>query len=285
MSEIFKAACVQLCAGRSMQANIDEAESYVREAAGNGAHYVLTPEQTALMELERATLFDQIKTEDADPALPRFRALAQELGIWLHIGSLAIKLSDDKAANRSFLISPDGEITARYDKIHMFDVNLPGGERYRESATYQPGTRATLANLPWGMVGMSICYDLRFAALYRAYAQAGASFLTTPAAFTKQTGEAHWHILQRARAVETGCFVLAAAQGGDHENGRQTFGHSIIVAPWGEILAEAETAPGVIMAEIDTRLVAEARHKVPALTHDRAITIDHAGNRSERSAS
>ena len=272
---IFRAACVQLRCGRSVNANIDAAEALIREAAAKGANYVLTPEQTALMELDRKVLFDNIVAEADDPALARFRPLAKELGLHLHIGSLAVRLSEHKAANRSFLISPDGTIIARYDKIHMFDVDLPGGENYRESATYRPGEQAVVADLPWGRIGMSICYDLRFAYLYRMLAQGGARFLTTPAAFTKQTGEAHWHVLQRARAIETGCFVFAAAQGGHHENGRDTFGHSMIVDPWGRILAEAGIDPCVITADINVEEVSVARHRVPALTHDREIELVH----------
>ncbi len=269
----FRAACVQLRCGRSVADNIEAADAYIREAAAGGADYVLTPEQTALMELESEVLFAAITAEDNDPALARFRALAKELGIWLHIGSIAVKVAEDKAANRAFVIAPDGSVRARYDKIHMFDVNLPDGEVYRESKTYRPGSRAVICDLPWGGLGITICYDLRFPYLYRTLAQAGAAFLTAPAAFTKQTGEAHWHVLQRARAIETGCFVFSAAQGGHHENGRDTFGHSLIIDPWGGILAEAGTEPGVIFADIDTGLIEEARTRIPALTHDREVGL------------
>ena len=267
------AACVQLCASRSVERNIADAEALIRAAAAAGARYVLTPEQTALMELSREVLFSSIHEEDADPGLARFRALARELGIWLHIGSLAIRVAEDKAANRSFLIAPDGAIAARYDKIHMFDVDLAGGESYRESKTYRAGSQAVVGDMDDLKVGMTICYDLRFPYLYRALAKAGAALLTVPAAFTKQTGEAHWHVLLRARAIETGCFVLAAAQGGHHENGRDTYGHSLIIDPWGVVLAEAETAPGFIHAELDLGKVAAARNRVPSLTHDRDFTV------------
>ena len=189
--------------------------------------------------------------------------MARKLGIYVHVGSLAIKISPDRAANRGFLIDPKGEIAARYDKIHMFDVDLEGGESYRESRTYRPGEQAVLADLPWGRLGLTICYDLRFPALYRALAEAGATMLTIPSAFTQQTGEAHWHVLIRARAIENGCFVFAAAQGGKHENGRETFGHSLIVDPWGRILAEGGIEPGVVMAEIDLGEVAKARSRDP----------------------
>jgi predicted amidohydrolase len=193
--------------------------------------------------------------------------------VTLHVGSLAIQASPDRAANRSFLIDPHGEIKARYDKIHMFDVDLANGESYRESNNFRPGEIAVLTDLPWGRLGMTICYDLRFPALYRALAEAGASFLAVPAAFTKQTGEAHWHVLLRARAIENGCFVLAAAQGGTHENGRATYGHSIVIDPWGKVLAEGDTEPGVVMAEIDPAAVVAARAKIPSLQHGRRFEI------------
>lgn len=273
----FTAACVQLRAGQKPGANIDAAEALIREAAAMGAQYVQTPEQTALMELRTEALFANIVAEAEDPALKRFTALAAELGIWLHVGSLAIRLAADKATNRAFVIRPDGKIAARYDKIHMFDVDLPSGESYRESKNYRPGTEAVAVDLPWGRLGLSICYDLRFAYLYRALAQAGADFLAIPAAFTRQTGEAHWHVLQRARAIETGCYVISAAQGGTHENGRQTFGHSLIVAPWGEVLAEAGTDPCVITASIDPAACATARARIPALKHDRNFTLRREG--------
>jgi predicted amidohydrolase len=219
-------------------------------------------------------LFAAITEEDKDPTLSALRDLARKLGIFVHIGSLAIKLTGDRAANRSFLIDRAGEIAARYDKIHMFDVDLENGESYRESNNYRPGDTAVLVDLPWGRMGMSICYDIRFPALYRALAEAGAAMLTIPSAFTRQTGEAHWHVLLRARAIENGCYVLAAAQGGRHENGRETFGHSMIVDPWGRILAEAGREPGIVMAEIDPAAVAEARRRIPSLEHGRRFEIE-----------
>jgi predicted amidohydrolase len=269
----FRAGLVQLRAGRNVIGNIDQAARLVREAKSNGADYVQTPEQTSLMELDRKSLFTHIVEEERDPALAAFQELARELKLHLHVGSLAVKVSPEKAANRGFLIGPDGEIAARYDKIHLFDVNLPKGESYRESNTYRPGEVAVVAALPFCRLGLSICYDLRFPALYRALAEAGADVLTVPAAFTRQTGEAHWHVLLRARAIETGSFVLAAAQGGKHENGRETFGHSIVIDPWGRVLAEAGIEPGVTMAEIDLQLVADARAKVPALEHGRRFEV------------
>jgi predicted amidohydrolase len=270
---IFRAGLVQLRTGRDVSANIDAAARFVREAQSLGAEYVQTPEQTSLMELDRASLFAHIVEEERDPALAAFRELARELKIYLHVGSLAVKVSPDKAANRGFLIDPSGDIIGRYDKIHMFDVNLANGETYRESNTYRPGETAVVVATPFCRIGLSICYDVRFPALYRALAEAGAEVITVPAAFTKQTGEAHWHLLLRARAVETGCFVLAAAQGGHHENGRDTFGHSLVVDPWGRVLAEAEIDPGVTIADIDLAQVAEARRKVPALEHGRRFEI------------
>jgi len=269
----FKAACVQLCTGQDMVQNFVVAESLIREAAAGGARYVQTPEQTMLLELKSKALFEALEPEDEDPYLPRFASLAGELGIWLHIGSIAVRLGDRRAANRAFVFAPDGSLAARYDKIHMFDVDLPDGEVYRESKNYQPGQAAVVVDLPWGRLGLSICYDLRFGVLYRALAHAGAAFLAIPAAFTKQTGEAHWQVLQRARAVENGCFVISAAQGGLHANGRTTFGHSLIVSPWGEVIAEAGTEPDVIFADIDPREVAAARSKIPTLTHDRRFGI------------
>ncbi len=268
----FRAALVQLCAGRHVADNVETATSLIREAAARGADYVLTPENTTLMELDRAALLAHTPSWENHQSLRHFQALADELAIWLHLGSVGVKLAADKLANRSCLIAPDGALAAHYDKIHMFDVDLPGGESYRESHNFRPGNRAELTALPWGRLGMSICYDLRFPQLYRRLAQAGAEILTVPAAFTRQTGEAHWHVLLRARAIENGCFVLAAAQGGRHETGRETFGHSLIVDPWGRILAEADTQPGVVIANIDIDEVARARARIPSLSHDRPFT-------------
>lgn len=269
----FKAGLIQMRTGVTPAANIDAASRLIAEAKAAGADYVQTPEMTNVMDVNRERLFQNIREEDSDPSLAAFRELAKKHGVHVHVGSLAIKLLPDRAANRGFLIDPQGEIVARYDKIHMFDVDLGNGENYRESRTYRPGEIAITADLPWGRLGLTICYDLRFPALYRALAEAGATMLAIPSAFTKQTGEAHWHVLMRARAIETGCFVLAAAQGGKHENGRETFGHSLVVDPWGRVLAEGGTEPGVIMAEIDPALVAEARSRVPSLQHGRRFEV------------
>lgn len=269
----FKAALVQMRTTLSVEKNIEDATRLIREAKDLGAEYIQTPEMTNIMEQGRDGLFARLKEEERDDALAAFRQLARDLKTYLHLGSLAIKASEDKAVNRSFLIDRTGEIITRYDKIHLFDVQLAGGESYRESNTYKPGEIAVTADLPWGRLGLTICYDLRFPALYRALASAGAHFLSVPAAFTKQTGEAHWHVLQRARAIETGSFVLAAAQGGRHENGRDTYGHSLIVDPWGRVIAEGGTDPQVVIAEIDVEEVTKARSRIPSLEHGRRFEV------------
>src|SRR5690349_20413340 len=272
-TNVFRVGLVQMCAGRSAEKNLRDAGALVREAARQGAVYVQTPEVTTLMEMDRERLFATIRPEAADPAVPHFAVLARELRIWLHIGSMPILVAAGKVANRSLLFSPAGNIAARIDKIHMFDVELPGGETYRESRNYQPGNAGVLADLPWGTLGLTVCYDLRFPHLYRALAKAGADFLAIPSAFTRKTGEAHWHVLMRARAIENGCFVFAAAQAGKHESGRETYGHSLIVDPWGEVIAEAGLEPGVIVADIDCSAVATARERIPSLQHDRPFQI------------
>ena len=269
----FKAAMIQMRSGLKPALNIDDAVRLISEAKSAGADYVLTPEMTNILAAKREQLFDVIVAEEADPSLATLRELARQLGIHIHIGSLAIRLSADRAANRSFLVDPRGNIAARYDKIHMFDVDLANGESYRESRNYRPGELAVLADLPWGRLGLTICYDLRFPALYRALAEAGATMLAIPSAFTKQTGEAHWHVLVRSRAIENGSFVFAAAQGGKHENGRDTYGHSLIVDPWGRIIAEGGTESGVVMAEINPAEVANARARIPSLQHGRRFEI------------
>ena len=269
----FKAAMIQMRSGLTPGANSDDAVRMIGEAKSAGADYVLTPEMTNILAAKREQLFSVVVEEEADASLATLREVARKLGIYVHIGSLAIRISPDRAANRSFLVGPKGDILARYDKIHMFDVDLAGGESYRESRNYRPGELAVLADLPWGRLGLTVCYDLRFPALYRALAEAGATMLAIPSAFTKQTGEAHWHVLMRARAIENGSFVFAAAQGGKHENGRDTYGHSLIVDPWGSIIAEGGTEPGVIMAEINPAEVASARARIPSLQHGRRFEI------------
>jgi predicted amidohydrolase len=273
----LRVGLVQMCAGRDVARNVADASALVREAAAKGAQYIQTPEITTLMETERARLFAAVGPEAGNPAVASFSSLACKLGVWLHIGSMAVLLESGRLANRSLLFTPTGEIAARFDKIHMFDVDLPGGESYRESKNYQAGDVAVLAHLPWGTLGVTVCYDLRFPHLYRALAKAGADYLAIPSAFTRPTGAAHWHVLMRARAIENGCFVLAAAQAGRHESGRETYGHSLIVTPWGEVLAEADGVhPTVIVADIDSSLVQQARSRVPSLQHDRPFQVVHA---------
>jgi predicted amidohydrolase len=269
----FNAAMIQMRSGLDPAANLAAALKLIDKAKDDGADYVLTPEMTNILAAKREQLFAKIVAEEQDVTLATLREVARKLAIYVHVGSLAIKASPEKAANRSFLIDRKGDVTARYDKIHMFDVDLAGGESYRESNTYRPGELAMLADLPWGRLGMTVCYDLRFPALYRALAEAGASFLAIPSAFTRQTGEAHWHVLQRARAIENGCFVFAAAQGGKHQNGRETYGHSLIVDPWGRILAEGSTEPGVVMAQIDPSEAVAARSRIPSLHHGRRFEL------------
>lgn len=269
----FRAALVQLCSGREIDPNLSAVCSWIREAAGAGARYIQTPENTLLMEANRDRLFAHIRVEAETPEITTFAALAEELGVWLHIGSIFIKVAERKAANRSYVFAPTGKIAARYDKIHLFDVSLPGGESHRETETMEAGSQAMAVALPWGILGLSICYDLRFPEQYKALAKAGAQVLTVPAAFTEQTGRAHWHVLLRARAIETGSFVLAAAQGGVHENGRHTFGHSLIVSPWGEMLAEAGDEPGVIFADINLADATAARQRIPVLQHERPFDV------------
>lgn len=267
----FRAACVQLRSSDDVEENIRTASELIRDAKSRGAQFVGTPENTTLMAPDGGAKLEKSFEESRDPALPAFRTLAEELGIWLLIGSLAIRVSDGKTANRSFLIDPRGRVAAHYDKIHLFDVDLPSGEQYRESNTVAGGDQGVLAETPWGRIGMTICYDLRFPQLYRRLAKAGAFMLTVPSAFTETTGKAHWHTLLRARAIENGAFIFAPAQGGTHANGRKTYGHSLIVAPWGEVLAEAGTEPGVIVADIDPALSADVRARIPSLQHDRPI--------------
>ena len=269
----FTAAMVQMRTGLLSEPSLEQGIKLIRQAAVQGADYVLTPEVSNMMQLNRKALFEHLAVEEDDVSLKAYRALAKELKIHLHVGSLALRASPERAVNRSFLIGPDGHVIASYDKIHMFDIDLPGGESYRESANYQPGETAVISDLPWGRIGLTICYDVRFPALYRALAEGGASFLTVPSAFTRKTGEAHWHVLLRARAIENGAFVFAAAQGGLHENKRETFGHSLVIDPWGTVLAEGGVDPGVVVAEIDPGRVETARKAIPSLQHGRRFSV------------
>jgi len=266
----FTAACVQLRSGKTLSENTKAAESLIRQAARDGARYVQTPEMSNVLVKSREELMARISEAGADPFLKMARGLAAELGIHLHLGSLAVLAGGGKVANRAFLIAPDGSVQATYDKIHMFDVDLPNGESWRESATYEPGTRTVIADLPFAKIGLAVCYDIRFPAVFRTQARQGAQVLTGPAAFTRQTGEAHWHVLQRARAIENGAYVISAAQGGTHEDGRETYGHSLVVDPWGKVIAELDgDEPGYLLADIDTDEVAKARGRIPAIANER----------------
>lgn len=256
-----------------MARNAAAASALIREAAGQGATFVTTPEMTNILEPDRPRLRSLVMPEAEDASVAAFSALSQELGLWLNIGSLALKGPGEKLVNRSLLFAPDGAIAARYDKIHLFDVDLPTGESLRESHAYDGGAQAVLVQTPLGPIGLTICYDMRFPHLYRLLARAGAGLFTVPSAFTVPTGQAHWHVLLRARAIETGSFVLAAAQGGRHESGRETYGHSLIVSPWGEVLGEAGTDPGIVIADIDLTQSDVARARIPALGHDRAAAL------------
>ena len=269
----FRAALVQMRSGRDMARNLQDAAQLVREAAGQGARFVSTPEMTNILEPDRPRLRALVRTEAEDGSVRGFAELAASLGLWLNIGSLALKGAEDKVVNRSLLFAPDGSLAARYDKIHLFDVDLPTGERLRESEAIAAGNRACVADTDLARIGLTICYDVRFPALYRGLAKAGATVLTVPSAFTVPTGEAHWHVLLRARAIETGSFVLAAAQGGTHESGRMTYGHSLAVSPWGEIIAEAQAEPGVIAFDVEPAEALAARRRIPALCHDRAFGL------------
>jgi predicted amidohydrolase len=271
MSQI-RVACVQMRSGTDVAENIAAASSLIREAAAGGAELIATPEMTTLLDRAPGAAWEKSTTEAADPGLAAFRSLAKELGVTLLIGSLAIRAEQEKCANRSFLIGPDGAVVSTYDKIHMFDVQLNATNVYRESDSYAAGASAIVADLPVGRLGLTVCYDVRFPDLFRQLAIAGAQVIAVPAAFTKITGEAHWHILLRARAIETGCYIIAPAQGGKHQDGRETYGHSIIIDPWGGILAEGGTEPGVISATLDLAMVDAVRGKIPSLRHVRPFT-------------
>src|SRR5262245_31303643 len=270
MSQI-KVACVQMRSGTDVARNIADASALIRQAAGHGAELIATPEMTTLLDRKPGAVWDKSTTEDADPGLPAFRALAKDLGVTLLIGSIAIRAGDHKCANRSFLIGPDGAVIASYDKIHMFDVQLNAGNVYRESDSFAAGDRTVIAQLPAGPLGLTVCYDVRFPDLYRQLAVGGAKVIAVPAAFTRITGEAHWHILLRSRAIETGCFIIAPAQGGKHEDGRETYGHSLIIDPWCEVIADAGVDPGIITATLDLTKVDEVRGKIPSLKHIRGF--------------
>ena len=280
MSGAFNAACVQFTAGPDPAPNLQQVSELIRRARGAGADLIMTPEVSNFIESGQRRR-DKARHEADDPFLAGMRDLARETGAWILVGSLVIdpagepgaEASEERLANRSFLIDAQGAIVARYDKIHMFDIDLPGGESYRESNAYRPGGRSVVAETPWGRLGMTVCYDLRFPHLYRALAQAGADFLAVPSVFTVPTGTAHWHVLLRARAVENGCFVFAPAQWGEHAGGRRSYGHSLIVDPWGEVLADRGEETGIITTQIDPARIAKARGMVPSLQHDRGFAL------------
>ena len=277
MTSSFTAACIQFTAAREYDSNITTVSDLVRKARDAGADFVLTPENTGLVEPNRKLRREKARDEASHPVLAALREVARETGIWLLIGSLAVDISGEpgtpsgegRLANRSYLIDADGSVAAAYNKIHMFDVDLADGESYRESNAFRPGSRAVQAATPWGVLGMTICYDLRFPHLYRALARNGADYLAIPSAFTVPTGKAHWHVLLRARAIESGCFVFAPAQWGEHADGRRTFGSSLIIDPWGEVLADAGEGVGIASARIDPARIIEARRMIPSLGHDR----------------
>ncbi len=273
MPTIFKAACIQNTATRDVKANIDWVCERIVEAHNEGADFIALPETVGLIEPVNEQISDRCFEQDKDTGLTAFRAQARELEVSILVGSQLIKTGDGKIVNRSFLLNDRGEISAHYDKLHLFDIELSNGEFYRESDVVAPGDKAVLATTPWGKLGMTVCYDLRFAALYRALAQNGAQFITIPAAFTRTTGRAHWQTLVCARAIETGSYIIAPNQCGHHVDRRASWGHSLIVDPWGKVLADGGIDPGIVYAKIDLSNVHNARSRIPALTHDRAFSI------------
>lgn len=281
----FTAAVVQMRSGTDVEKNIEAMEAGIRAAAAQGATFIQTPEMTGLVQQKRVAFFEALRHEDQDPVAPAAAKLAAELGVTVHIGSTPIRVAEQMAANRSYLFGPDGNQLATYDKIHMFDVDLDNGESWRESAVYQPGTKGVIAEAEGAMIGLAICYDCRFPELHTTYARSGVEVLTGPSCFTRQTGKAHWHSLLRSRAIENGAYMIAAAQGGDLEDGRETFGHSIIINPWGEVIAEVTgEEPGVALAEIDTLQVAQARAKIPNLVNNRTFSVVNLGSKAENVA-
>lgn len=271
--EKFKLALVQMNSGNDLAANVAALSRSLQDARDAGAQLIATPENTGLLGADTADTLAKALPESSHPVLALAQSFARQHGVWILIGSIHVRVDAERCRNRSYLIDAEGRVVAHYDKIHMFDARLPHGE-YRESATFVPGERAVVADTPWGKLGMTICYDVRFAQLYRKLAQAGATMLSVPAAFTVPTGQAHWHVLLRARAIEHGCYVLAPAQVGLHANGRRTYGHSVIVAPWGEVLADAgDAGPGVVTAEIDPEEIRKAREALPSLGHDRPFEL------------
>lgn len=268
-----KVALIQMNSGPVIADNLQQAETLIRQAAEAGAQWILTPENTCHIKTPQTEKLQSSPYEKDHPALPHFAGLARELGVWILVGSVAVRVSETRVANRSLFFNPDGELVAQYDKIHLFDVDLPTGESHRESNLVQPGERAVMTETPWGGVGLAICYDLRFAALFRALAQNGARIITVPSAFTVPTGQAHWETLLRARAIETGCFILAPAQTGTHHGDRKTYGHSLVIDPWGVVLADGGDAPGYVLADLDLAAVDRARGAIPSLQHGREFSV------------
>jgi len=273
MTTSFRAACLQMNSGSDIAANLALLKQMVTEAAGNGAQFVLSPEYCLMMDGSGRVMRDGALPADGGTTLTELRQLAAQFNIWLLAGSLTLKTDEERIVNRSYLISADGNVVATYDKIHMFDVTLPDGKVIRESSAYRPGEQAVIAATPWGKLGMTICYDVRFPHLYRALAQQGAEFLSVPSSFQRQTGKVHWHTLLKSRAIENAAYVFAPAMCGDHPGNRQTYGHALIVDPWGEVLADAGEEPGIIYAEIDPARVAKIRGMMPSLQHDRPYAV------------
>lgn len=267
----FRAACLQVNSGNDLDANLAAVRELAGEAARGGAQFVLAPEYALMMDGSGRVMRERALKADGGAPLTALQSLARGLGVWLLMGSLTVRTEEERIANRSYLISSEGKVVATYDKIHMFDVTLPDGKVIRESSAYRPGDRAVVADTPWGRLGMTVCYDLRFPGLFRVLAQAGAQFITVPSSFQRQTGKSHWHALLKARAIENECFILAPAMCGDHPGNRQTYGHSLIIDPWGEILAEAGETVEIIYADIDPARVARVRGMIPSLEHDRAF--------------
>ena len=273
MSDTFRVALLQMQTGNDLAQNLETVEAMTHEAARNGAHFVLTPEYTLMMDGSGRIMRERALAADGGPTLARLQSLARELSIWLLAGSLTLKTESDRIANRSYLLGPDGRIVASYDKIHMFDVTLPDGKVIRESSAYCPGDRAVVAETPWGKLGLTVCYDLRFPQLYRALAKAGALYLTIPSSCQRSTGKVHWHTLIKARAIENACFVFAPAMCGEHPGNRTSYGHSLVVDPWGEVLADGGDTPGIVYAEVDRSRVSQVRGMLPCLDHDRDFTL------------
>ena len=268
MSETFRVGLLQMQTGNHLAANLEAVTRMTREAALNGARFVMMPEYALMMDGSGRTMRDNALAPDGGAALEHLRALAEELQIWLLLGSLTLKTHDGRMTNRSILLSDRGEIVATYDKIHMFDATLPDGKVIRESSAYRPGASAVVAETPWGKVGLTVCYDLRFPQLYRSLAHSGARYLTVPSSFQRATGKDHWHPLLQARAIENACFVFAPAMCGEHPGNRSTYGHSLVVDPWGKILADGGDSPGIVYADVDPQRVDKVRSMLPCLTHD-----------------